>query len=145
LDPIPPDDDIRHLAYDELLSSGGTLMVKASTGLAQDGLTITPFRVLNMLRVRGPQPQKEVAKYIWRSVSTAGVLAASLERKGLVERQGDVSDGRLVILSLTPRGVELMERAVPKHVAQIRGVMSRLTEAECELLIRLMAKLAPEE
>lgn len=138
------DKDIRNLAYDQLLAAGGMLQERAGTGLAADGLTITPFRVLNLLRVRGPQPQKDVARYIWRSVSTAGVLASSLERKGLVTRQGDTSDGRLVILSLTPRAEELLERVVPNHVAQIERVMSSLSASECETLIRLMDKLAPD-
>ena len=138
------DKDIAIRTYHWLLEASGTLPQRASSGLAEDGLTITPFRVLNLLRVRGPLPQKDVAKYIWRSVSTVGLLAASLERKGLIARQGDTSDGRLVILSLTPKGLELLERAVPKHVAQIEGAMSNLSRSECERLVELLDKLAPE-
>ena len=138
------DKDIRIDSYHRLLEAGETLPQKASSRLAEDGLTITPFRVLNLLRVRGPLPQKEVAKYIWRSVSTVGILASSLERKGLIARQGDNSDGRLVILSLTAKGRELIELAVPKHVAQIEGVMSNLSGSECERLLQLLDKLAPE-
>ena len=137
--------DVRILAYRHLNAAGGILQATASRGLAKDRLTITQFRALNLLRVRGPLPQKEVAKYIWRSVSNVGVLAIRLKRAGLIEVQGDENDGRVVMMSLTERGRELLARVVPEHITEIRQAMSNLTEAECETLLRLIDKLSPEE
>ncbi|RYG25622.1 MarR family transcriptional regulator [bacterium] len=138
-------DDPRLLAYRCLTASGEALLAEASRGLAEHGLTITQFRALNLLRVRGPLSQKDVAKYVWRSVSNAGFLTTGLERARLISRNSDPNDGRVVIVSLTDRGRELLERIVPEHVAEIRRAMSGLAEAECEELLRLLEKVSPEE
>ncbi len=55
--------------------------------------------------------------------------------RGLVERRGCVTDGRGLMVALTPHGQSTIERAAPGHVEAVREyVIDLLTPAQLEVL-----------
>jgi len=55
--------------------------------------------------------------------------------RGLVERRGCVTDGRGLMVAITPHGLSTIERAAPGHVEAVRDyVIDLLTPAQLEVL-----------
>jgi DNA-binding MarR family transcriptional regulator len=64
-----------------------------------------------------------------------------LERAGLVERGHNPDDRRSVLISLTPNGLELIEKAVATHVANEHRLLAELAAADREQLAGLLRLL----
>ena len=69
----------------------------------------------------------------------------NLEARGLVQRERSTDDRRVVTVSLTAAGKELIERFFPEHVRAIVEEMGVLTADEQETLGRLCRKLGRKE
>ncbi len=70
-------------------------------------LTYSQFRILNCLWKKGDLTQKEILAIISVQPSTlTGVIDLLVEKK-MVERIGEISDGRLKKITLTPKGKSL--------------------------------------
>ena len=65
----------------------------------------------------------------------------NLEKRGLVHRQRHPEDRRMVVVSLTEAGRELIGQILPQHVSAITDEMSILTPHEQENLGMLCRKL----
>ena len=63
-----------------------------------------------------------------------------LSKAGLVERTHNPKDGRSVIITLTKKGLSLIESAVTAHVETQAKLTSGLSKAESETLNGLLRK-----
>lgn len=95
---------------------------QAATGLAQlslflrtkqwqaaEALNLTPTQitVLTLLRQRGPNRGRTLAKLLGVSQATTSRVTSVLERKQLVRKTIDPTDARATLVSLAPAGVRL--------------------------------------
>nr|WP_163502685.1 MarR family transcriptional regulator [Halomonas socia] len=64
-----------------------------------------------------------------------------LERAGLIRRNPNPDDRRGTLVSLTDKGLELMNRLVPLHVANEANMLAALSREEQEALGQLLGKL----
>ncbi|MBL3595072.1 MarR family transcriptional regulator [Rhodovulum sulfidophilum] len=64
-----------------------------------------------------------------------------LEQAGWVKRQPNPEDRRGTLVALTPGGLALIDKAVESHVANMRTIVSGLTEQEQDQLSQLLEKL----
>ncbi|MFG2792132.1 MarR family winged helix-turn-helix transcriptional regulator [Streptomyces sp. NPDC048419] len=94
-------------------------------------LTWTAFVVLWVVWVWGESETRHVAEEAGISKGTLTGVARTLEKRGLVRRAGHPTDGRLVLLSLTDEGEELMRRLFPAFNEEEAFVASRLSDEEC--------------
>jgi DNA-binding MarR family transcriptional regulator len=62
-----------------------------------------------------------------------------LEDKGLLARETDTSNRRNVLVTLTPRGLNLVDELVALHVENQRKILAPLSAAEQEHLATLLA------
>jgi len=113
--------------------------------LAQHGaladLTVSQFGVLESLYHLGPMRQSEIGAKLLRSGSNITLVVDNLERDGLVRRARDRDDRRVVNVSLTDAGRELIEGIFPAHVEAIVEEMAVLAPEEQAELGRLCKKL----
>ncbi|TQJ86851.1 MarR family winged helix-turn-helix transcriptional regulator [Streptomyces sp. SLBN-31] len=94
-------------------------------------LTWTAFVVLWVVWIWGESETRHVAEEAGISKGTLTGVSRTLEKRGLVKRAGHPSDGRLVLLSLTEEGEELMREVFPAFNAEEAFVTERLDEEEC--------------
>lgn len=99
--------------------------------LREADLTWTAFVVLWVIWIWGESETRNVAEEAGISKGTLTGVARTLESRGLVARSDHPSDGRLVLLDLTPQGRELMERVFPAFNEEEAFVTSRLSDEEC--------------
>src|SRR3954466_5514393 len=76
---------------------------------AERDLSLTQLRVLGILRDRRPRVT-ELAAYLGLDKSTMSGLIDRAERRGLLARDKNPHDGRVVDVFLTPAGRELTQR-----------------------------------
>lgn len=111
---------------------------------AEFGVTAGDFDVLATLR-RSGQPYQLTPTQLYHSVMlTSGGMTARLnrmEREGLIERRPNPDDRRGVFVSLTPRGLALIDELFVEHIANEAGLISAISEAEQAKLAALLREL----
>ena len=69
------------------------------------------------------------------------MLMPQLESQGLIRREGDPKDKRVLRLYLTPQGEELLLKALKAYMALIDKVMANSTPAQCDAMGDQMRKI----
>ena len=105
------------------------------------GLTVSQFGVLETLYHLGPLCPGEISAKLLKSGGNITLVLDNLEKQGLVRREREVEDRRMVMIYLTDAGRELISRLFPNHVATIVAEMGCLTPEEQQTLGRLCRKL----
>ena len=111
---------------------------------AEHGLQPGEFDVLATLRRSGaPYALTPTALYEAAMLSSGGMTNRidRLEAAGLIERQKHPTDRRGVLVALTPKGLELIDKLVLLHVENERAMLSPLSADEQRQLDALLAKL----
>jgi MarR family 2-MHQ and catechol resistance regulon transcriptional repressor len=108
-------------------------------------LTVSQFGVLESLYHLGPMCPGELSTKLLKSGGNMTLVIDNLEKQGLIRRERDANDRRMIIVSLTEAGRELIGKIFPGHVAAIVEELSYLTPAEQETLGYLCRKLGKQE
>jgi DNA-binding MarR family transcriptional regulator len=111
---------------------------------AQHGLEAGWFDVLATLR-RAGKPHRLSAGTLARGlVMTTGGMTKRLDRleaEGLVQRDPDPDDRRGVLVSLTRKGLTVVDRAVEDHLRNEAGLLEALSDRERRALDAALGKL----
>jgi DNA-binding MarR family transcriptional regulator len=112
---------------DTVLAASRALVAVAARSLAAAGdeVTLPQYRALVVLAARGPQGTAELAAALAVNPSTATRMCDRLVRKGLIRRSRRAGDRRVVRLTLTPAGRELIDEVTRRR----REELSRLVAA----------------
>lgn len=109
---------------------------------AEAGLTMPEWRVLAHLDQSGVASVRDIHALVHLDKSVVSRAASRLEAGGLVEKQGDLTDRRLIVLSLTDDG-----RALMRRLGEIAaGFQEQLIEElgqDAPALTRALNRLAP--
>lgn len=68
-------------------------------------------------------------------------LVDTLERDGLVSREPDPKDRRMMSVVITPRGERLLRKILPAHFRRMAWLMGPLSEGERKTFVRLLTKV----
>ncbi|WP_127483840.1 MarR family winged helix-turn-helix transcriptional regulator [Paenibacillus ehimensis] len=93
-------------------------------------LSFTTLSVLHTLSLRSPMRLSELIATEQVTQSAMTQLVIRLERDGLVERRPDPSDGRAVLVRITPQGAKVIDSRRTERIMQIGKLMERLTPEE---------------
>ena len=104
-------------------------------------LTFSQFAVLEALYHLGPMMAGEVSQKILKSGSNLTTVIDNLERDGLVRRERDTKDRRVIHVHLTEAGSNKLEAVFPGHVEALVDEFSVLSAKEQETLGELCKKL----
>jgi MarR family 2-MHQ and catechol resistance regulon transcriptional repressor len=104
-------------------------------------LTMSQFGVLETLYHLGPMCPGDISVKLLKSGGNITLVLDNLEKQGLVRREREVEDRRMVMIYLTEAGRDLISRLFPAHVAVIVAELSCLTAEEQQTLGRLCRKL----
>lgn len=116
------------------------LLTRANTLLRPLGLTFARYQVLGLLRSRHPLTLGQVGTSLWITPGTVTSSVDRLEASGFIRRLPHPTDGRTVLVEITPKG----RRVVEKAVALLNdGLFSALplSAQESAQLLRLMNKV----
>jgi MarR family transcriptional regulator, 2-MHQ and catechol-resistance regulon repressor len=128
-------------AFRSLLKATEDMMALQGRQLDSFGLTMSQFRVLEMLLARGPTGQGALGSEALADGSNTTIVIHNLERRGLVVRRPDSTDSRRKVIHLTPEGRRLVTRVWPFHARLVHAQMMALGGRQQQRLARLCQKL----
>ncbi|WP_010629776.1 MarR family winged helix-turn-helix transcriptional regulator [Halomonas sp. KM-1] len=108
------------------------------------GLQAGEFDVLATLRRAGaPYRLGPTQLFETLMISSGGMTSRldRLEKAGLIVRSPNPEDRRGTLVSLTEKGMTLMERMIPEHVENEARMLAALSREEQETLGELLGKL----
>jgi DNA-binding MarR family transcriptional regulator len=97
--------------------------------------------LMNLYRHPG-MSQHDLARKLLVGRSNITMLLPQLEKRGLVLREGDAKDKRILRLVLTEAGTALLMDALKVHSELIEVAMSQSTPDQCDLIGDQMRKIA---
>lgn len=102
------------------------------------------FDVLAALRRSGPPHRLSPGQLVRETHVTSGTMTNRVDRltkRGLVTRESDPSDGRGVLVALTPTGSDLVDAALASLLQVERDLLDGWAPAEAENLSGLLRHL----
>ena len=102
----------------------------AAAGIEETGLGLSDFGVLELLLNKGPLPVNTIGPIVDLTPGSISTAVDRLFAKGLVTRVESTEDRRVRIVTLTPRGKDLIVSAFRKHSGQMKKVFSELSPEE---------------
>jgi MarR family 2-MHQ and catechol resistance regulon transcriptional repressor len=104
-------------------------------------LTWSQFAVLEALYHLGHRTQGEISAKVLKSGSNMTTVIDNLERDGLVRRERDANDRRVIHVHLTEAGSTKVEAVLPGHIAALVDEFKVLSASEQQTLGDLCKKL----
>lgn len=130
-----------HKAQVNLLFSSNWLMEGIKQFLSSDDLTIQQYNILRILRGSGkPLSTLQIRERMLDKMSDTSRIVDRLLKKELVEKKTSQADKRLVDVTISEKGLELLKTLDEKNAA-LDGIMFNLTHDEAKTLNELLDKL----
>ncbi len=111
------------------------------TSLAPESLTAAQYTMLSLVRRLGPTTSAQLARWLQVSAQSTGETMKSLEARGWVERGASETNKRIVLLSLTPAGKRVVQRADQLVTAAEERFFAALSPREREAFDRTIQRL----
>lgn len=111
--------------------------------LAPYGLTAAKLNLLAVLYAAPGHalPLGELSRFIHASNANVTVMMKALERDGYVTRKPGETDKRVVWATLRQKGVNVVEKTFPHHLAQLQRALQDVSLDERRALIALLQKI----
>lgn len=103
------------------------------------GLSGARLSALSVVVFGGPVTVTQLAAAEQVSVPTVTRMLAGMERDGLLKRERDTRDRRVIRVRATPKGGRILHEGRRRRVAALSSELARLDRAELEALERAIA------
>jgi MarR family transcriptional regulator, 2-MHQ and catechol-resistance regulon repressor len=117
-------------AYTKLMRAAESVTSRTSRQMVAADLTISQFGVLEALYHKGPLCQRDIAAKILKSTGNITMVIDNLEKRGLVRREREVNDRRVLTVYLTDDGKRLIAAVFTNVSAAIVDQLAILNESE---------------
>ena len=111
------------------------------TSIAETGLHLSDFQIMEVLLHKGPLPINAIGEKVLLTSGSMTAAANRLEKKRLVKRVQDPSDGRCFYIHLTDEGRDIIEKAFISHEQNLEKIAAVLSPDERDELVRLLKKI----
>ena len=105
------------------------------------GITMNEINTLDAIKDVEPTTMGNVARKLFITLPTLTSAVNKLEKKGYVKRLRDPSDGRIVHLELSEKGLEIVNLHEDFRNGMINQFLEDLNEQEEEVLLKVLLKL----
>ena len=110
--------------------------------VTEESLTFSQWIVLMTLREWGRSTSAELARDICHDAGSLTRILDELEQRDLITRARSETDRRVVSLSMTPQGLALIEKLLPRVVEHLNALLGDFSHLEIKLLVKLLTRLA---
>ncbi|GAB4462491.1 MAG: MarR family transcriptional regulator [Armatimonadaceae bacterium] len=124
--------------YIKLQRCAESVASRALVPVMEAGLTPSQFGVLEALYHLGSLTLSQIAEKHLKSRNNFTVVVDNLEKLGMVRRERDQNDRRVIFVHLTDTGKQAVETVLPLHVAEIVEIVRALSPEERDALNNLL-------
>jgi len=141
------DDTARFTAFMQLLRTAGALDRAATDVLADLDLTAGAFGSLLELGDVSPGglAPSELARRLCVARRTATLYVDILERQGWVERRAHPDDRRMVLATLTPKGLHLLAELGDVYKRRLAQLLTDMPAIQAERLRHILSSIDADE
>ncbi len=104
-------------------------------------ITTPQFLALHVLRDQPGITMGELCEKLLLACSTATDLIDRMEKNGYLERRRDEDDRRVIRLSITEKGKNVISQVIMARRKYVKSILSQLTLDEIEQLVQSLEKL----
>ena len=143
--PAPASDGDRAATLQLIIALGRALQAlerAVRPHLAESGLGMTEFAVLEVLYHKGVLPLGEIRDRILVTGASTTYVVKKLEERGLIRRRTCAEDQRVVFGELTRKGRTLIDEVFPAHVERLQQAMAGLSVSQKREASRLLRALS---
>jgi len=126
---------------DRLHSTAIHLLRRLRAEDRRTGLSGPRASALSVVVFGGPITLGDLAAAEQVKPPTMTRLVTALEAHGLVKREGDADDARVVRVRATPKGIRLLQEGRARRIARLQAALQELPEADVVELGRATAIL----
>ncbi|MBO6716397.1 MAG: MarR family transcriptional regulator [Rhizobiaceae bacterium] len=137
-----PWDNPRFRNWIAVIRAEKAIVRELSRALAPLGIKIVQLDILMNLHRHPGMSQHELARRLLVGRSNITMLLPQLETDGLLRREGDAKDKRVMRLFLTADGEALLAQALEIYTGLIDRVMAQSTPAECDAMGEQMRRIS---
>lgn len=119
----------------------GALAWYVEASVADRGLCLSDFMVLEVLLHKGPMAISDIGRKVLLANASMTSAVDRLERKSFVVRRNSESDRRAKIVELTSQGSAFISELYERHVRDLEVVTNVLSDREKLQLRKLLKKL----
>jgi DNA-binding MarR family transcriptional regulator len=123
----------------ELMSELGPIIAGERAAFAQRchdrSISMTHLHLMTLLETHDSLPMSRVAELLGCGLPTATGIVSRMEERGLVERQHDSDDRRVVTLRLAAKGAAEIREVQLLRRQRMASALAHLTAAESERLL----------
>ena len=105
------------------------------------GISVSGCHVLDELAEHGDQAMQALAGRMYLSVSTMTRVVGQLVRKGYIARRRDAEDGRIVWVSITPKGKDVLGKIHDALIETQREILRPLAPRERQVALQVLEQL----
>ena len=125
----------------QLLKTFKKIRAKESAYIKSHDLTMNQFEVLEVLYHRGDLSVGAITKLTLGTPGNVTVVIKNLIRDGLITSIPDAKDKRTYIITITKKGIDIMDKLFPNHAKNFEDYFKVLDKDETETLFTLLRKL----
>jgi DNA-binding MarR family transcriptional regulator len=114
---------------------------RAEAMFADEALSFTQWLALRLVHDRVVDNSAGIARMLCHNSGAVTRLVDQLEARGLMERQRDCGDRRIVRLATTAAGVAAIESVNPRMIGMWNDLLEDYTHDEIETLLSLLGRL----
>ncbi|MGF7048017.1 DNA-binding MarR family transcriptional regulator [Paenibacillus sp. DS2015] len=104
-------------------------------------LTESQLIVLEVIVERGTMKPSDLIPYLTTSPAAVTMLIDRMEKNGLLQRERDSHDRRIVWVNISDKGKQEAERGMQIRNAFLSTVLNRISSHNQQLLIYLLGKI----
>ncbi len=128
--------------YMALARAAQTFSKELAKKIRENNLTPPQFGVLETLMHLGPTTLSSLGEKLLVTAGNITCVVDKLEGMGLVKRERDENDRRIIIAELTKNGEDMISALFPHYVTRIAELSADLTDKDKQKLTELLRKLS---
>jgi DNA-binding MarR family transcriptional regulator len=133
-----------HDVVDALLYAAHRVRNAADASLRECGLSLQGYKLIHALE-NSDRSMREISDVLHISPRTVTDMTDGLEARGMVTRRSNPADRRVTLLHLTEYGRKQLAVAAAGAERTARSAVAGLSEADQQVLRRLLGHVAPAE
>jgi len=106
------------------------------------GISISQCHILDVVAEGGDLTMQQLARRMFKSISTMTRVAGQLVRKGYIKRRQDPEDRRVVHVSITPQGKAILSAIQRDMVETQKAILHVIPEREWPGAFKVLEALA---
>ena len=125
-----------------LMQTSKAIQERMRVEISKNKLSITEFSVLEVLYHKGKQTIQQIGNSILISSGSMTYVIDKLEQKDLLNRNDCPNDRRVIHVTLTDDGINLMKKIMPKHHELVNYMFGSLNNDDVQILVKLLKKVS---